>query len=51
VEHTELGMVLLQDELVYPRWYVARANTAATLPMGNGLPLQISQLNTLVFNS
>jgi hypothetical protein len=41
VECTELGVVL----------HVARTNTAATLPLGNGLPLQISQLNTLVFNS
>jgi hypothetical protein len=30
---------------------VARSNTAATLSLCNGLPLQITQLNTLVFNS
>ena len=31
--------------------HVVRENTTATLPLGNGLPLHVSQLNTLVLNS
>jgi hypothetical protein len=51
VERTELGVVLLLDELGTLMRNVAGTNTAATLSLCNGLPLQISQLNMLVFNS
>jgi hypothetical protein len=50
VERTELDVVLLLDERGTLGRHVARADTTATLPLGNGLPLQISKLNMLVFN-
>jgi hypothetical protein len=51
MEHTELGAVLLQDELVYPGVNRSEDEYCCTLSLGNGLPLHLSQLNTLVFNS
>jgi hypothetical protein len=32
-------------------WNIARTDATAPLPLGNNLPLHLSQLNTLVFNS
>jgi hypothetical protein len=44
-------IVLLQDELVYPGWSIARADATAPLSLGDSLPLHLAQVNTFVFNS
>jgi hypothetical protein len=51
MEHTELDVVLLLDELGYPKAEHSEDEHCCYPALGNGLPLQISQLNTLVFNS
>jgi hypothetical protein len=51
VVYTEQDVALLQDELVYPGWIVARTNATAPLPLGDSLPLHLVHLNTFVFNS
>jgi hypothetical protein len=42
VERTELGVVLLWLGWGTLWQNVARTNTVATLPLGNGLPLQVT---------
>jgi hypothetical protein len=51
VEHTELEVVLLLNELGYPRAKHSEDEHCCYPTPRNGLPLQVSQLNTLVFNS
>jgi hypothetical protein len=51
VERTELVVVLLLDELVDPGAARSEGEYCCYLPLGNGLPLQISELNMLVFKS
>jgi hypothetical protein len=47
----EAGMtvVLLHHELVYLGWSKARADAAAPLTLGDGLPFHLPELNTFVF--
>jgi hypothetical protein len=47
---TELGADPLHCELVYPRVEHSEDERCASMTLGYRLPLQISQLNTLVFN-
>jgi hypothetical protein len=42
VEHTELGAVPLQDELVYPGAERSEGEYCCYLPLGNGLLLHVS---------
>jgi hypothetical protein len=51
MECTELGVVHLLDELVYPMAKRSGDEHYYYPDPGNGLPLQVTQLNTLVFNS